>query len=81
MLVPTTCLSCGCSIGHLAPAFAAAREKRVKKAFGAAGTVPEKAAQNMKLSVDCSDLFDKLGVRYDCCRMHLATAMDWRDYY
>lgn len=81
MLVPPVCLHCGCSIGDKADIFIRIRHERLKTLLAKEGTMPEKAATNLKLSMDMSDLMDKLGVRADCCRTHLATAMRLVDYY
>ena len=81
MHVPCMCISCGCEIGHVAAAFRHARAARVKAAAVKAGTVPSMVTNNLKMDVECADLFDKFGIRHDCCRMHLASAMVWKEQY
>lgn len=81
MLVPVACLSCGCQIGHVAAIFRRMREERIKAQLAALDTIPERAAENLRASMDISDLMDKLGIKYDCCRMHLSSNMDWREFY
>jgi DNA-directed RNA polymerase subunit N (RpoN/RPB10) len=33
-----------------------------------------------KLAADCLEIFEKLQIDSDCCRMHLATAANFSDY-
>ena len=85
MLVPPVCLTCGCAIGDKAVLFKAMHRKKVKEALEQANPGepihPGRAAESMALNMDASDILDKLRIRNDCCRTHLTTSMDWRDYY
>ncbi len=81
MLTPILCFTCGCPIGDVAPLFRRLRAARAAAALAARGTAPAQAATDYGLTIDCSDILESLGVLYDCCRAHLVTAMDYRDYY
>ncbi|NBQ43370.1 MAG: hypothetical protein EBU23_13030 [Mycobacteriaceae bacterium] len=81
MLVPVRCMTCGCPVGDVAPAFARERAARARAAFGARGAVPTQAMIDANISVPCGDILDRLAVTADCCRKTLMTAMIFTDYY
>lgn len=81
MLPPVVCFTCGFPIGDVAEIFLHLRAARVRAALEARGTAAAEAAVDSGLQVDCSDVLDALGLRYDCCRMHLVTAMVFTDHY
>lgn len=58
----------------------------MKRLLGADGTnrrpvLATQAPLDATLQVDMSDILDALGLRLLCCRLHLTTALDFRDYY
>ena len=82
MLIPVRCMTCGLgTIGAVATLFRRLRAERTRKILAERGTLPVWAAIDPELSVPVGDILDRLGVAADCCRMHLATAMVFSDYY
>jgi DNA-directed RNA polymerase subunit N (RpoN/RPB10) len=81
MLVPILCLTCGCPIGDKEDLFRHARAARVKAVLASRKTTATQAAVDAGLQIDCSDILDRLGIREDCCRAHLTSAMIFLDYY
>ena len=82
MLTPVRCISCGSPLGCKAALFRALRLARARKALEASGVLPSQASLRAAgLRLDMSDILSRLGVDLNCCRMHMVTAMDWRDYY
>jgi DNA-directed RNA polymerase subunit N (RpoN/RPB10) len=81
MLTPLVCLSCKWPIGDIAPVFWAVHAARARKALKKGKTVPPKAAENLALTSDNTDLFEALGIKADCCRMCLETSMQLKNHY
>lgn len=83
MLTPCRCLTCGYPIGRVAALFRLIRAKRVKAYLKDRQVLPTQTLVDAQLHIDMSDVFDRLGIPKDpdCCRTHLATAMDMREYY
>lgn len=81
MLVPVTCLTCGCPIGDKDDLFQHLRAERVREVLKKRGTAAAAAAVDRGLQIDCSDILDLLGIPHDCCRAHLVTAMKFSDLY
>lgn len=81
MLVPVCCFSCCASLGHVAELFRVLRRAQVERKLEEKNTAPEMAAVNPEVFADCRDIFEALQVRPDCCRAHLSTSMDLREYY
>jgi DNA-directed RNA polymerase subunit N (RpoN/RPB10) len=81
MLTPIVCLTCGCPIGDIEDLFRHMRAARVRELLGERGTDVSQAAIDVGLQLDCSDILELLGVRNDCCRAHLVSAMIFDDYY
>lgn len=82
MLTPVVCITCGSPLGCKAPFYRAIRNSRVREALEKTGVRPSQASlQAAALQIDMKDILERLGVDLDCCRMHLSTIMDWRDYY
>jgi DNA-directed RNA polymerase subunit N (RpoN/RPB10) len=83
MLTPIRCKTCGVPIGDVAELFRHMRAKLARAELDKNKAVATKAAIVPDLQIDCSEIFDKLGIpkeRY-CCRMSLATAMVYSDLY
>jgi DNA-directed RNA polymerase subunit N (RpoN/RPB10) len=80
MFCPVLCFSCGRSVGHVHAIFVSMRAKIVRQTLGERATAPGMAAVDPGLQVDCSKIFDKLGINHDCCRKTLATNMDFFSY-
>jgi DNA-directed RNA polymerase subunit N (RpoN/RPB10) len=57
------------------------RAKRVSQVLQARKTAASQAAIDAGLQIDCSDILDLLGIKEDCCRGHLVSAMEFFDYY
>jgi DNA-directed RNA polymerase subunit N (RpoN/RPB10) len=81
MLTPVTCFTCGIPIGDKEDLFRLLRARRVREVLAKTGTSARLAVADSSLQVDCSDIMDRLCVKRDCCRMHLATAMVFSDYF
>lgn len=83
MLIPVRCITCGYPIGRVAALFRQIRAKRVAEQLKGRMVIPTQTMIDAHLQIDMSDVFDLLGISKDpdCCRVHLATAMDFRDYY
>ena len=82
MLTPVRCMSCGLPVGDVAAIYrvlaaARARDERVRldlHASAAALVAPGYASP-------VGDILDRLGVVFDCCRVHVFTAMVFSDYF
>jgi DNA-directed RNA polymerase subunit N (RpoN/RPB10) len=81
MLIPILCPTCGGAIGHIASIFRKIRRDRAQAQLNKTGTLPQHAMVDGTLELDMTDVIVRLGITADCCRGHLATAMDIRDYY
>lgn len=81
MLIPIRCFTCGAPVGDVAVAFRQIRAERLRKLLAERGVAPGKATLEPDLEVDMSDVYEALGIDEDCCRMALATTMDFRDFY
>jgi DNA-directed RNA polymerase subunit N (RpoN/RPB10) len=83
MLDHVVCLNCGYPIGDVAPLFREARRRRARAELERQDVDAAQADTAMALDVDVEDLFELLGIPAAqlCCRMHLATAMRFSDYY
>ena len=81
MLTPVICFTCGCSVGHVEELFRVMRTRKIIKELELRNTIPTHAAIDAGLQIDMSDILDKLNIRYECCRIRLATAMIHKDYY
>ena len=81
MLVPVICFTCGCPVGDVEDLFLHMRAEKIRAILAERGTTASQAAADAGLQVDCSDILDKLGIKYDCCRKVLVTAMIYSNYY
>ena len=81
MLVPILCFTCGCPIGDKEDLFRHLRAEKVREILKDRKTVATQAMIDAGLQIDCSDILDRLGIVYDCCRAHLISAMIYSDYY
>ena len=83
MLIPIRCFTCGYPIGRVAALFRIIRKKRVHEALKDREIVPTQVLIDAQLRIDMSDVFARLGIPADpdCCRVHLATAMDFKDVW
>ena len=81
MLVPVTCFTCGNPIGDIEDLFRNLRAARVREILAERGTTATQAAVDADLQIDCSEILDRLGIKRDCCRKCLVTAMIFTDYY
>jgi DNA-directed RNA polymerase subunit N (RpoN/RPB10) len=81
MLTPVVCFGCGTSIGHVAELFRLLRERRIREELKAKHLSPEMSAIPLDSSMDLQDLFDKLQIPTDCCRVHLSSAIVMSDHY
>jgi DNA-directed RNA polymerase subunit N (RpoN/RPB10) len=83
MLIPCRCITCGYPIGRVAALFNLIRAKRVKEYLKGRLVIPTQTLIDAHLHIEMGDIFDRLGIPKDpdCCRVHLATAMDFRVYY
>jgi len=81
MLVPVICFTCGNPIGDIEDLFHHLRAARVREILAERGTTATQAAADAGLQIDCSDILDRLGIKNDCCRKCLVTAMIFTDHY
>jgi DNA-directed RNA polymerase subunit N (RpoN/RPB10) len=87
MLTPVVCPTCGYPLADVSEIFRERAAKLSRAALEKTGVAPVQASiiveQNPMGQVDLpmEPVLKELHIDYDCCRMHLATAMDWRDYY
>lgn len=81
MLTPIRCITCGSSIGDIAPFFQILKSRKIEAALTERDTNPNMAIVDAGLQVECKDILESLGVKYDCCRMHLISTMQFNDYY
>ena len=81
MLVPPCCLSCGCSIGHVAPIYSAIHQRRMKEKLKLAKVKPDKAAEYFALEQDNDKLLSDLGLKNDCCRICVTHSMQLKNNY
>lgn len=81
MLTPVICFTCGLPIGDVATIFRFERAKLAEAILAEKKVAPGWAPVVGELQIDCSEIFDRLGIRADCCRTHLATAMQFDDQY
>jgi DNA-directed RNA polymerase subunit N (RpoN/RPB10) len=80
MLEPILCFTCGMSqVGDLFELFRHMRARAVADALGT--TDAAQALIDPDFSQDCEAIFVALGVTNDCCRMTMATSLDFHDYY
>jgi len=80
MLEPVVCFTCKWPL-EAAPIFWEVHKKRAEQALKEAKTIPPKAAENLALQSDNSQLFADLGIHADCCRMHVLCGMRLELYY
>jgi DNA-directed RNA polymerase subunit N (RpoN/RPB10) len=81
MLIPCVCFTCGYPIGDVDDLFRTMRARRAEQIVKERKTAPSNVAFDVGLQIDCSDIFDSLNIRHDCCRKSLASAMRFSDYY
>jgi len=81
MHVPNQCITCGAEIGHVAASFRIALSKRLQKEAHGKNTVPSLVTTNYQMDMDVSDLYEKFGIRHDCCRTCLSTSMIFKEQY
>lgn len=81
MLTPVVCVTCGMPIADVCGLYFHLKAERVAAVLAESGTDPGKAAADNSLTVDCSDIFDKLGIVQLCCRKSMSTAMIYSNYY
>jgi DNA-directed RNA polymerase subunit N (RpoN/RPB10) len=81
MLAPIVCFTCGSPVGDKSVLFRHLRAARVRDTLAKRDTAAALAMADGGLRIDCSDILELLGIKHDCCRAHLITAMDYRDYY
>lgn len=83
MLIPVRCFTCGYPIGRVAALFRFIRARRVREYLKGRQVIPTQVMADAQLQIDMSDVFDRLAIPRDsdCCRVHLTSAMDFRDYY
>jgi hypothetical protein len=53
----------------------------MEKALNDKEVLPEHAPLDPDLRVNMEDILAAFGIVYLCCRTHLATALNFRDYY
>jgi DNA-directed RNA polymerase subunit N (RpoN/RPB10) len=75
MITPPNCTSCGHPIGDVAPIFWHVQAEELKKELSKSKTAPGRAVENFALTTVNAELLTKLGIKHDCCRMHLISAM------
>ena len=81
MLVPILCFTCGSAIGDVEDLYLSMRAARVAAALAENDTAAVAASIDPKLQIDCRDILELLNVRFDCCRAHLITCMQFSDLY
>jgi len=81
MLVPIRCFTCGYPIGDIAEIFRHIRIERVRAHIQATSETPMQAIIDNYSEINMRDVTDSLGIVASCCRTHLITAQDFRDYY
>lgn len=75
---------CGKSLGDLYDAFKAMRIEKYKEALGEDdfGTIdPALFAITEDVQIELIDVFEQLGVKKECCRMHLHTQVEFSEFY
>lgn len=80
MLVLIRCIACGFPLGDVYDIFARMRAQLTQATLQDRDTDAAFAPVDAGLQIDCSAIFDKLGIKLECCRMHLATGMNFSEY-
>lgn len=80
MHISVLCHSCGSPIGDVAHEYLAMLKERVAEFQTKTGILATKMPDDPSIQIDVEDILDKLWVDADCCRMHLITTIDFRDY-
>lgn len=75
------CFSCGTPIGDVADEYHAMLRERVQALQQKTGVLPEKMMEDPSTQIDVQDILDALQIDADCCRTHLCTTVDFRDWY
>ena len=89
MLTPPRCPTCGLPIGDVAVIYRELRrrlfeetlKKKGKKGALKFRVLPTQVVVDARLKISMDAVLAGLQINDDCCRMHLSTVMDWRDYY
>lgn len=81
MLVPITCITCGCPIGHVDDLYRQMSHELIQAQLRERGTAPTQAAVDTGLQIEMRPILEQLGIFNDCCRTHIVTARRFRDYY
>jgi DNA-directed RNA polymerase subunit N (RpoN/RPB10) len=55
--------------------------ERVQALQQKTGVLPEKMMEDPSTQIDVQDILDALQIDADCCRTHLCTTVDFRDWY
>lgn len=56
-------------------------KERVQEVQRETGILPEKVMEDPSMQIDVLDILEVLQVDADCCRTHLCTTVDFRDWY
>lgn len=72
MLMPILCFTCGCPLADKEDLFNYFKNEKINKNVN---------TDSIITSIDCMDIFEKLDIPNDCCRMHMISNMQFTDYY
>ncbi len=78
MLIPVRCPTCQASVGHIAPQLREEKRKRILDECKKQSLKYDGALTSVDIRLD--DLFDNLAIDHLCCRSHLTTILEFRDF-
>jgi DNA-directed RNA polymerase subunit N (RpoN/RPB10) len=81
MFCSVICFTCGLPVGHLNDIYDEAKAEKLRKYLSETGINPSDASIAPEMQIDCQDIFERLGVWNDCCRMRLTCKMTYTSYY
>jgi DNA-directed RNA polymerase subunit N (RpoN/RPB10) len=81
MIPLVVCITCGLPVGDVADIFREMKNDLVRKLLEERGTAATQAAVDTNLQVDCTHIYELLGVKNYCCRKSLASCMLFNDAY
>lgn len=81
MICEVVCLTCGQLIGDKAIIYRTELKKKIADISKKNNINVTKVLTDPTIELDCSELFDKMNLESDCCRIHMSMAMYFTDYY
>ena len=81
MLPYIVCLGCGYPLGDIAPLYKHIQKTRVEQELIKKNILPHNALGSANMEVKMGDVLDALCLTKMCCRIHLSTVLDYKNYY